>query len=597
MNPMKNITLFFPGLFILYSLSVLAQDKNPEELYKKAIIFFDSKKNKEGFELLDQAIGLKSAYYDAVYARSYYLVQEGKYPEAIRDYDSLVKWKPEDPNLLMYRGQALMYAEQFDKAETDFLLAYEKDSNNLDFINSLGSLYYLLELYEDALLYFEKATRLNPKDNYAFYYRAYSWYYLKKYDKALKDLEICIQIDPKDPDLQRLKARVFIAMKQYKNAIAIYEALQKKDLDFESDDFLDWAYCHYQLKRYEDALFYLELPEEHQETDIFYLLAKTKYQLNKNEAAKTDLDSAIAISGENNEESAKLFYDRAAVLLKLKKNKEALDDYLRACYLMPEIYEQKNYQNEKIELLTDLSPLLKPALRAGQIDSVRVKGYEERALAFISVEDGENANLELQKALAIDSLDSGIWIARASAQLLEKQYEVALESIERAKSLTKNRSQERIHFIKGLVYSETGKFNEAIQSLEEAIRLNAKEIAYFTEKASVYYRLGNFQNALTEINKAIRLLPEEWELYNDRALYHSANLQFDKALEDCNRVLSKDQKNITAYYNRAIALSGLKKYDEAIADFNKVLETYPEDKDVWELKKKTLEEKQKTRGK
>lgn len=586
---------FLFNLFIISTLSTQAQtleDKklpDYEQAYKQAINFFNENKPKEGYELLNKAIGINPTYYDALYARSYYRMQDAEYNAALRDYDLLLLLYPEDTLLYLYRGQAKVALEQYEDAEADYMEAYQRDTSNVEVLNALGSLYFVMDLYDDALIYLHKSLKIKPKDLFAHYYRAYTYYQQRKYEAAMQDINICQAIDPKDIDSQRLKAIILLAQKKYKESIAIFEDLQKRNIDFQVDDFYHWGLAYYEQRKYQDALFYFDLPEKPQSGDIYYYRGRTKFLLNKLKEAQNDLDSAIVLYDAENELSAKAFYDRAVVRAKLKNLLDAEKDYLKACYLLPEIAFQKDRYGNPLNLLGDAYNLLKMSQKSKTLDSVRVKGYQDRTEEFISAGDTNLALKEINKALKIDSLHSFTHTLRGTVRAMLTQYQPALQDLQKAERLNKGRVPERDFYIKSLVFNALGNFNEAKIQLEKALELNQYEPSYWSDLANVQFQLDDFTAAIQNINAALKLAPENLDYWADRALYLASNKEYEKAIEDCNRVIKADKDQVMVYYYRGLAHQGLKKYPEAVSDFSHVLATFPEDLEVSNLLKAALD--------
>lgn len=566
--------------FIVNFSQAQAQEKDYEIAYKQAIKLFDENKSKEGFDLLNKAIGINPSYYDALYARSFYQMQAGEFEKALKDYNLLVVLYPRNPSLHLYRGQAKFALQKYEEAEVDYLFAYELDSTDSEITNALGSLYFMMDLYEDALMYLDKSIAFDANDLYAFYYRAYCFYYLKMYEKALADANTCLKIDAQDIDTQRIKSIILLAQKKYKEVISIYEALQKRNISFEVEDFFYWAMAYYDQKKYTDAQFYLEMPEKPQSADIYYYLGKIKFLLNNPKEALKKLDSAIVLYTRESEESAKVFYDRAIVKYKLKDLKGAEADFFYAIYLMPELIAQKNSEGNQMDLLGNGFVLLKMENQKSKLDSIRIKGFQDRAEALISTGDTNKAISEINKAIATDSLHSFSYTIRGTIQAMMAKYKLAFEDLEKAMNLRKGQSLERIYYVKGLIYNEMGTLEDAKDFLLKAIQINNKQDTYFGDLASIEFGMGDVKNALVHVNQAIQLKADNWEYYNDRAVYFTENLQFDKAIEDCNKVIQNDATNKIAFYYRGIAYQKSKKYSQAIEDFKNVLEDFPEDEEV-----------------
>jgi tetratricopeptide (TPR) repeat protein len=587
----KNAYLFWLCFFL--NVSLLAQNKDYENAYNQAIKAFNENKPKEGYELLTKAIGLSPTYYDALYARSYYLMQDGEYERALRDYDLLLLLYPQDTTLYLYRGQAKVALNMLEEAESDYLQAYEKDSTKSEIINALASLYFAMGLYEDSHFYLDKSLKINDKDIFAHYYKGFAYFKQTKFDLALNEVNTCLKIDAKDTDAPRLKAMILITQKKYKEAILIYEDLQKRNVDFDLDDFFYWGMAYYEQKKYKDALFYFDLPEKPASGEIYQYRGRSKFLMSRAKEALPDLDSAITYFEGNNEASAIAYYDRGVLKSKLKNLAEAEKDYFQACFLMPEIAFQKNQEGKPVNLLADLYSLLKINQKTKVLDSIRIQGFQERTETLIADGDTNKALKEINKALAIDSLHSFSYTLRGTVKAMLAQYPAALKDLEKAERLVKGRKPERVAYVKGLVNTELLNYAEARKNFLKAIELNPKDATYWSELATVDYQSSDYPNALKSINEAIKLDAENLEFYNERGSYYLANKEYDKALEDCNKVIKMDNENLRAYYNRGLIFQHLKRFSEAIADFSKVLQMFPNDAEVSNLLKDTLNKMEK----
>ena len=556
------------------------EDTTYEDAYQQAIKYFDNQENDKGYEYLNKAIGLNPAFYDALYARSYYFMQDGEYEKAIEDYRVLTSLYADKPLLYLYMGQAYMHTENFKLAEKNYLIAYDLDSNDVDITNSLGSLYFILDLYLDALIYLNKSIEIAPNNIFAYYYRAYTYYYLGEYEKALIDISSAQKIDPKDIDTFRLRALILLAQKKYKSVISVYETLQKLNIDFDVEDFLYWGQAYFAMNKFPDAEFYLELPEEHQNTDIYHYLAKTKYKLNNSKFALEQINTALEILDTLHEDAAPLFYDRAVIKYRLRDTQGAMNDFLYANYLVPEIIKQENYQGQKLDLLADAYLMLKMDKYKKQLDSTHISGYQDRASLFITSGNTNNAIIEIRKAIQLDTTNSYSFTVLATAKAMQGKFEEALKHLDKALGLTKNQAPENNYYIKSLIYGELGQYEPAIENIRKALTINAGQTLYHVDLANFYYEIQDFEMALQSIQEAIRLEPDQIDLYNERAFYYIALDKHDEAIEDCNLILENDSENIIAFYNRGLAYRSKSEYEKALEDFKSVLRLAPDDEEV-----------------
>jgi len=142
------------------------------------------------------------------------------------------------------------------------------DCNYYDAISNIGSILDDLGDTEQALLYLNKAKKLEPKNYIAYYYcgwlyrnqkkynlaienfiiaidleplhidsykcRGGCYYNIGQYDDALKDFSKAINIDPKNPNSFISRARVFAIKKDYKRCITdMRKAMKMQYVDYE----------------------------------------------------------------------------------------------------------------------------------------------------------------------------------------------------------------------------------------------------------------------------------------------------------------------------------------------------------------------------
>ena len=124
---------------------------------------------------------------------------------------------------------------------------------------------------------------------------------------------------------------------------------------------------------------------------------------------------------------------------------------------------------------------------------------------------------------------------------------------------------------RGLGKNGAGKYEEAVQDASEAIRRNPKSgWAYYT-RGLAEYGAGKFDATIQDANEAIRLDPNNGWGYYYRGLGKYGLGKYDEALLDCNEAVRLDPKNGWAFYLRGIANSGLRKYELAIQDLNEAI--------------------------
>jgi len=562
-----------------------AQSKEAIAKYDQAIKYFNEEKSAEGMSLLEEIIEANPDYEDARYAFSYYAMQEGKYQEALHEYHYLIRQNPKNHEIYLYRGQAYLMMEMFAEAEEDYLFAYQLDSTQIDITNALGSLYYWMELPEDANYYFGKSIQKNPKDALAYYYRALNYYENNQWEEAWADVTQYNALAADEPDGQRLKAMILIAQNKHNSAIAVFEALEKDENSiFEDEDFFYWGQAYYFLRKYEEAKFYFELPEEPQFPLIYYYLGKTYYHLNQSETALLNLNKAIEQwQDAKHGEISPVYYDRAVVNSRQKNDAQAELDFLKAIYLMPEIINQKDEKGNEIPLLSNALVMLKLDKQLQKIDSVLIKGYQARAGMMIADGDSNRAVAVCNAALKIDSLNSSTYTLRAGAYLLVKNYKSALQDLNQAEKLEKEQSLAQNYYFKALLYQSQSQPDSVIKFLEKAQEIDPQKVEIYFEKALFYASKDDFKQALSEINQALKIAIDDTQFLNERAGIYLKLKQYEEAIKDSDQILLLNPQEVRALYQRGLSHRALKHYQEALDDFSEILDMYPEELEIIDL--------------
>lgn len=115
-------------------------------------------------ELYKTAISHDSDNWMAYEGYGYFLTRNGRYDEAIEQYEKVMSMTPENPFVLNNIGINFLYKNEFGRAAEAFEAASHIEPSSSVYANT-GSMYYFSENYLKALEMYKKALRLEP-DNY-----------------------------------------------------------------------------------------------------------------------------------------------------------------------------------------------------------------------------------------------------------------------------------------------------------------------------------------------------------------------------------------------------------------------------------------------
>ncbi|MCF1750948.1 tetratricopeptide repeat protein [Mariniradius sediminis] len=123
------------------------------------------------------------------------LYSEGKFQEAVIEYDNVLKNKPKYVKALYNRGRAYEEMGDFSKAEKDFLAAYAQDTKNTQVLLSLSNIYQKQKNHNSALLYADAATQVPGAPAMAFFMKGRALHQIGSTEDAMKEYSLAIQID------------------------------------------------------------------------------------------------------------------------------------------------------------------------------------------------------------------------------------------------------------------------------------------------------------------------------------------------------------------------------------------------------------------
>ena len=158
--------------------------------------------------------------------------EQGKYVEAIKDYTEAIRIKPELAEAYYNRGRAYSEQEKYEEAIRDFTEAIRLKSDDADAYNNRGLVYLNKEKYEEAIKDFTKAININPQNAEAYYNRGNVYAKQGKDEEAMKGYNEAININPQNAEAYHNRGCVYLNKEKYEEAIRDFtEAIRLKSDD------------------------------------------------------------------------------------------------------------------------------------------------------------------------------------------------------------------------------------------------------------------------------------------------------------------------------------------------------------------------------
>ena len=256
------------------------------------------------------------------------------------DFDTSVRINPVFTNGYHFRAITLSRSGKYDEALADLDKAMSLRPGLIGLYFSRGVTYFLAQQFDKAVEDFDRYIKKEPKDPSAFLNRGASYLFLADTTKALNDYNKAIQLDRFDPEGYIRRGRVHALRKDYKAAIADMDKAISLDTT-NTFAYFNRALMYYDINDYNSAMADLNrvLVDEPGNALTLYNRSLINAQVGNFEEALADMDHVININPDN----VLAYYNRASYFAQMGRWLDALDDYDKAIELYPDF--AKAYMN------------------------------------------------------------------------------------------------------------------------------------------------------------------------------------------------------------------------------------------------------------
>ena len=340
------------------------------------------------------------------------------------------------------------------------------------------------------------------------------------------------------------------------------------------------------------------LPKKDAEYIIFAYTTRAGIYLHLEDTVKamSDYDTAIKVKPDE----GALYEKRAQIYFEQERYDLAAADYHKMIELNPgdvmgymglgrNANEQRNWTEaiKQFDYVTKLS-------------SDYSSGYSFRAESYIGLEKWNEATDDIVSALALEWDRKAMYLATtlkepAFTMLVskmkiqsvkspnearwpyvmgtmyqhEKQYKKAVEAYEEANK--RNASPAILRWV-AHCYSEMGLYENALNSIDQALNMDSTDLVNLERKANILYEMGNAKSAIDVYTQVLNTQPEYAFGYYRRGWFKELTGDFDGAIEDLSICVVLDPEESYAFETRGDIYLRQSKKELAEADFLKVIE-------------------------
>ncbi len=202
----------------------------------------------------------------------------------------------------------------------------------------------------------------------------------------------------------------------------------------------------------------------------------------------------------------------------------------------------------------------------------------EKAIAPLSSQDQPNSNSSRKEKEGF----AVAWNLKGRILNSLEQYEEAILAFNKAIELSKTKPEQQFsaYMWRGFALAELKRYEEAVKSYGKALEVRDNSWAY-NNRGIAYENLGKYPEAIADYTKAIEINPDYALAYNNRGIIYDILKKYPEAIADYTKAIEINPSYAFAYNNRGAAFRNLEKYSEAIADYTKAIEINPSYADAY----------------
>jgi tetratricopeptide (TPR) repeat protein len=182
---------------------------------------------------------------------------------------------------------------------------------------------------------------------------------------------------------------------------------------------------------------------------------------------------------------------------------------------------------------------------------------------------------EIQKQFN-DLLEQQLEISKFSNEVLKnlKEYFAKQDEQYKEEQLAKKKKDALDHFDRATLYYYRGNYDLALNEIERALELD-RLAEYLNLRGLIFTELGRDNEAKKSFEEALKLEPNLAEIYNNFGLLYIKIKKLNEAAGMFQEAIKRNVNYSLAYVHMGKVLFELERYDEAISAFQRALEIDP----------------------
>lgn len=544
----------------------------------------------EAIDNFNILVRLNDKLYEAYFFRGIAKYNLGDFAGAQIDFDKTIEINPIYTPAYHYRAITLSRIGKYDLALKDLAEAVDLRPSYTGLYFSRGVTYFLSQQFEKAIEDFNRFIQKEPSEPDAYLNRGASYLYVGDTLRAISDYNKAITLNKFEPEGYIRRARVFQMIKEEQKAIEDLNTAIGLDPD-NTFAYFNRALMRFDLNDINGSLSDLNkvLEKEPGNALTLYNRALIRTQIGDYNNALDDYDRVLNINPEN----VLAYFNRASVFLELGRYREAMDDYSQAINLYPDFakaYMNRSYVKNQLGQFNSAKADYEIAqkkiaeYKAASADSTAYAAFADttkrynRLLDFDAEFAKRDFNDELLQYRDVDIRLKPLYRFVASSegdgQVLALQRKYSDKTMERfIESIPID-----VELISGASSFKGGDNRRVIETLNSELERNLSSdstgVIHFA-KAILESDNKQFNIALDCYGKSIQAAPNQVFYYINRGAIQSEMIDFISSIENNVQVLTLDNAGTT---KARVQEQSTRNYDytAAIHDMKKAAALYPE---------------------
>ncbi len=541
----------------------------------------------ENFNVLAQ---LDTADYWNFFFRGIAKYNLGDLRGAKRDFDRSVALNPVFTNGWHYRGITESRFGNYETALDDLQRAIDLRPGYEGVYFSRGVTYFLAQQFDRAIDDFDRYIRKQPRDPSAYLNRGASYLFMGDTLKAVNDYNKAIRLDRFDPEGYVRRGRLYAEQKNYELALADMDRAIELDTT-NTFAYFNRAIMYYEQEKYHEAMDDLNrvLKDEPGNALTLYNRGLISAQLGDFEGSLNDLDRVLNINPEN----VLAYFNRASIFIELGMYENALEDYDKAIGLYPDF--AKAYMNRSY--VKNLLGRAREAQKDYDTAQKKVADYRARNItdagSFADTTKKYSSLLTFEAEFAQKDFDNELLQHRDIDIKLRPLYKFALTGDKDNTNYALSRGYENplLTMIEdalpvgaAVLNTDDDLTERELESVEKAAFESGKSAENLFLRAMYDYYEKQFNSSLAYYGQAIEEADENSAGYSslyrsfyymNRGVLRAEMIDFIASIENNVQVLSMDDSGAT---RARVRDQVIRQYDytDALDDMKKAAEIIPD---------------------